>query len=71
MNPPAMIPPLAVSARDAARMLGISEKTLFNYTKAGRIKAKRLGEKKGSRVLYPVVELERFLHSADDSPESA
>ena len=35
--------PLLLSPRDAAKALSISEKTLFNYTKAGDIPVVRIG----------------------------
>lgn len=41
---------LAVSAREAAAMLGISERLLWTWTRSGKVPHLRLGV----RVLYPV-----------------
>jgi len=43
------LPPLAMRPRDAARALGISERTLWTWTKVGIVPHVRLG----SCVLYP------------------
>jgi excisionase family DNA binding protein len=45
----AVNPPLALRRRDAARALGISERTLWSWTKAGIVPHVRLG----SCILYP------------------
>lgn len=50
-------PPLAVGRKDAAALLGISERLLWTWTNAGTIPHARIG----SRVLYPVDELRRWL----------
>jgi len=59
---PSMLPPiterLAVSRREAATMLGISERSLDNWTKAGKITARKIG----TRVLYSVQSLQEFLN---------
>lgn len=49
---------LTVSRRDAAQMLGISERLLWTWTKAGHIPHLRIG----TRVLYPVEQLRRWLN---------
>ncbi len=49
--------PLAYRPRDAAKALGISERTLWGKTKAGLIPHLRVGR----AVLYPVAVLERWL----------
>ena len=56
---------LAVSQQEAARLLSISEKTLRTWTRQGRIKAIKSGDK--GRILYPLAALKRFLEG--DSPE--
>jgi excisionase family DNA binding protein len=48
---------LLIAARDAARRLAISERTLFTQTKAGTLPSVRIG----GRVLYSVVALERWI----------
>ncbi len=52
---------LALRPREAAEMLSISERTLWALTKQGRIPCVKLGTGRGNAVLYPVVELEKFL----------
>jgi excisionase family DNA binding protein len=49
--------PLAVGRRDAARMLGVSERLLWTWTNEGKVPHCRLGR----RVLYPIADLERWL----------
>jgi excisionase family DNA binding protein len=49
--------PLAVSRREAAVMLGISERLLWTWTQAGTIPHVRIG----TRVLYPVEQLRQWL----------
>lgn len=49
--------PLAVGRREAAAMLGISERLLWTWTNAKTIPHVRIG----TRVLYPVEELRRWL----------
>lgn len=48
---------LALRARDAARLIGVSERTLFSLTKAGQIAVVRIGR----LVLYRREALEDFL----------
>lgn len=48
---------LTVNRREAAAMLGISERLLWTRTNAGEIPHVRIG----SRVLYPVDELKQWL----------
>lgn len=53
--------PLVVNATEAARLLGLSERTLYKLTKAGKVPHKRLG----GRVLYPLDALRRFVNEID------
>ncbi len=48
---------LAVNAKEAAALLGVSQRLLWTWTNAGQIPHVRLGR----RVLYPVDELRRWL----------
>ncbi len=72
---PQPLEPLAVRPKQAARLIGVSERTLFNLTKRGELRAVRLGTAKQSGVLYPVAELRRFLaerlsgDAADSAPQ--
>ena len=53
------IPPerLALSPPDAAAALSISQRLLWDLTKAGRVRATKCG----ARTVYAVAELQRFL----------
>lgn len=48
---------LAVNRREAARLLGVSERLLWTWTNAGEIPHVRLG----TRVLYPIEQLRAWL----------
>jgi excisionase family DNA binding protein len=48
---------LLLTAREAARRLAVSERTLWTLTDAGEIRCIRMGAAKR----YPIVELERFI----------
>jgi hypothetical protein len=52
---------LAVSSKDAATMLGVSERTVFNLAREGKITCKKVGW----RSLYPVASIRTFLESPD------
>ncbi len=54
-------PPLARRPRDAARLLGVSPRTLWNWTRAGIVPCVRVGTGKRRTVLYPVAVLEAWL----------
>jgi excisionase family DNA binding protein len=56
---PDKIPTLALRPREAAKALGISERTLWTLTKAGRIACVRVGR----AVLYSIETLRVFLAS--------
>jgi excisionase family DNA binding protein len=49
--------PLALRPKQAARLLSISQRTLWAWTKAGLLPHVRIG----GAVLYPVAELEAWL----------
>lgn len=51
------VPKLALSAREAAEALSVSERQLWALTRDGVIPAVRLG----GRVVYPVAVLQRWL----------
>ena len=53
----ATVSPVAVRPKQAARMLNISQRTLWSWTKAGLLPHVRVG----GAVLYPVAELEAWL----------
>ena len=53
------VEPLALAPRDAARAIGVSERTLWTYTRTHGVPHVRLGR----RILYPVRELTEWLAS--------
>jgi hypothetical protein len=54
-------PPLAVRRRDAARMLSISDRTLWDLTRAQIVPCIRVGTGKRKMVLYSVKDLQAWL----------
>jgi hypothetical protein len=55
-------PPLAVRPREAARLLGISARTLWSLSAPrGPIPCARLGHGRNKAVLYPVADLRAWL----------
>jgi excisionase family DNA binding protein len=54
-------PPLALRPREAAQMLGVSPRTLWEWTRTGIVPAVRLGSGKRKTVLYPVAALQTWL----------
>ena len=56
--------PLLVNQRDAAKLLSISERTLFSLRVSGRIKAVRIGINGGWR--YSIEELQRFIRESEN-----
>jgi hypothetical protein len=53
--------PLALRPRDAARMLGISPRTLWEWTRAGIVPCARVGTGKRKTLLYCVADLQAWL----------
>lgn len=53
--------PLALRPKDAAKMLSISPRYLWELTNHGHIPCRRVGEGKRKTVLYPVAALEAWL----------
>lgn len=55
--------PLLVGPKDAARLLGMSERTLWTLTDAGAIRCLRIAAtgRKRPRKLYEVAELRAFI----------
>jgi excisionase family DNA binding protein len=52
------IEPLQISVREASKILGISQRTLWNIVKTGDIAVNRIGH----RVLFPLQELRRYVN---------
>jgi excisionase family DNA binding protein len=59
--------PLALRPRDAARLLGISPRTLWEWTRAGIVPCVRVGTGKRRTVLYPVADLQTWLSRQADA----
>lgn len=53
--------PMALNPRDAARMLGISQRTLYGWECAGLITAVRIGAGNRKTVRFPVAYLKEWL----------
>ena len=53
--------PLALRPRDAAKALGISARTLWEWTRDGRVPCVRVGGGRRKVVLYPVDQLQTWL----------
>ncbi len=71
MNPS---PPLALRAKDAAKALGISDRTLWQLTKDGHVPCVRLGTGSRKTILYPTEMLQGWLaartqNTSDDCSE--
>ena len=54
---------LAVGSREAARLLGVCERTLWSWSKAGIVRTVKIGR----RVLYPVAGLKELLGQGEES----
>jgi predicted site-specific integrase-resolvase len=61
MEPTNVQSPLALRLRDAAKILGISPRTLWNWNQAGIIPCARIGTGKRKIVLYSVADLQKWL----------
>lgn len=55
--------PMALRPREAAKVLGVSLRTLCAWESAGLITAARIGTGKRRTVLYPLAELKAWLAS--------
>ena len=60
-TPEQQIEPLAVNGKQAAQLLGVSERTIFNLARDGKIACKKVGW----RSLYSVAVLKAFLEMPD------
>lgn len=54
-------PPLALRPREAARMLGVSERFLWDLTKSGSMPCVRMGTGKRQTVRYPMKAIIKWL----------
>jgi DNA-binding transcriptional MerR regulator len=53
--------PLALRPRDAAKLLGVSPRTLWGWTAAGLVPCARVGTGARKTVLYSVADLQAWL----------
>ena len=53
--------PLSYRPREAARLLGVSSRTLYEWTRAGHVPHVRVAPGKRAAVLYPARELQDWL----------
>ena len=60
------VAPIAIRVREAAKMLGISERTLWQWAKDGLIPHRRVGRV----VLFSPAELDHFVREAAGCPRS-
>jgi excisionase family DNA binding protein len=58
---------LALRAKCAAKLLGISERTLWTLTQSGEIPAKRIGDGPRKTALYSVAALQAWLAGETDT----
>ncbi len=63
--------PLAYRPREAAKVLGISERLLWQLTHDGHVPCVRIGTGKRRAVLYPVTELQAWLTRQAESERPA
>ena len=61
MSTEALSSPLALRPKDAARLLSLSPRTLWQLTRDGAIPAARVGNGKRRLVLYAVADLQAWL----------
>ena len=60
------VEPMLLTVRQAAKVLSVSERTLFTLTQDGQIRAVRFGRS----VRYDPADLRRWIESAKDSAKS-
>jgi len=59
------IPPMGVSLREAARLIGVCERTLWSMVQRGQIPVRVVGTGKRRRYLFSLRALEKWLVGAD------
>jgi excisionase family DNA binding protein len=64
---PQRVPPILLSLKDAARALAVSDRSLWEWTKAGKVPHIRLGR----RVLYSPDDLRRWVEGQRQGPDVA
>jgi excisionase family DNA binding protein len=64
---PQRVPPILLSLKDAARALAVSDRSLWEWTKGGKVPHVRLGR----RVLYSPDDLRRWVEGQRRGPGMA
>ena len=67
IRPPTSIPPLAVGLPDAARLIGLSERTVRDLVRSGEIRAIQPGGH-GGKLLFRVAALDQWLIEMESRP---
>ena len=62
-SPDVAFQPLAVSVKEAAALLSVSERTIWSLAQRGEIKSRKIG----SRVVFPLASIRAFLNETDSS----
>lgn len=62
--------PVAVKLREAARLLSISERTLWSMAQAGNVPCRRIRHGTKTLYLFSVAELERWARGDEPQPHS-
>ena len=62
---PATSEPLAVNVEEAARMLSVSQRSIWNMAQRGEIVSRRIGK----RVVFPVASIHAFLEGKPEGDE--
>ena len=57
--------PLAVSVKEAAHLLGVCQRTVWQAAKRGDIQSRKIG----SRVVFPLASINQFLHGTGEAIE--
>ena len=58
--------PLAVSVREVAAMLSVSERSVWNLAKTGKIQSRKIG----ARTIFPLASIHEFLNGTDSSGDA-
>lgn len=64
---PVRLEPRYVNTQQAAEMYGVSDDTLINAVKAGKLRAKRTGDNGGGRHLFKVAWLDEWADGLVDA----
>jgi len=57
---------LAVSVKEAAALLSVSERSVWNLAKRGEIQSRKIG----TRVVFPLASINAFLNGTDPTDDT-